>query len=70
MSRGEFDLLVIGGGSFGACAAWDAALKGLRVALIEKGDFMCGSSAPAEDGTWRNPLSTAWGRDTTPRILS
>ena len=41
----EFDLLVIGGGIFGACAAWDAALRGLRVALIEKDDFGGGASA-------------------------
>jgi glycerol-3-phosphate dehydrogenase len=34
-----FDLLVIGGGIHGAVAAWDAALRGLSVALIERGDF-------------------------------
>ncbi len=33
----EFDLLVIGGGINGAGIARDAALRGLRVALIEKG---------------------------------
>ncbi|MGI9343463.1 MAG: FAD-dependent oxidoreductase, partial [Gammaproteobacteria bacterium] len=41
----EFDLLVIGGGIFGACAAWDAALRGLSVALIERNDFCSGVSA-------------------------
>lgn len=35
----EFDVLVVGGGVFGVCAAWDAALRGLSVALVEKGDF-------------------------------
>ena len=35
----EYDLLVIGAGIYGACAAWDAALRGLRVALIDRGDF-------------------------------
>jgi glycerol-3-phosphate dehydrogenase len=35
----KFDLLVIGGGIHGACAARDAALRGLRTALIERGDF-------------------------------
>jgi glycerol-3-phosphate dehydrogenase len=35
----EFDVLVVGGGIFGICAAWDAALRGLSVALVEKGDF-------------------------------
>jgi len=41
----EFDLVVIGGGIFGACAAWDATLRGLKVALIEKFDFASGVSA-------------------------
>lgn len=41
----EFDLVIIGGGIFGACAAWDATLRGLRVALIERGDFCGGTSA-------------------------
>src|SRR5450755_3206614 len=41
----EFDLLIIGGGAFGAAAAWDAALRGLRVALIEQRDFASGASA-------------------------
>jgi len=41
----EFDVLVIGGGIFGACAAWDAALRGLSVALIEQRDFGSGTSA-------------------------
>jgi glycerol-3-phosphate dehydrogenase len=34
-----FDLLVIGGGIHGLMAAWDASLRGLRVALVERGDF-------------------------------
>src|SRR5262249_40921702 len=33
------DLLVIGGGIYGAAAAWDAAQRGLRVALVEGDDF-------------------------------
>jgi glycerol-3-phosphate dehydrogenase len=41
----EFDLLIIGGGAFGAAAAWDATLRGLRVALIEQRDFASGASA-------------------------
>lgn len=35
----QYDLLVIGGGINGVCIAWDAALRGLSVALVEKGDF-------------------------------
>ncbi len=34
-----FDVLIIGAGSHGACAARDAALRGLKVALIDKGDI-------------------------------
>src|SRR5512138_310790 len=41
----EFDVLVIGGGSFGAAAAREAALLGLRTALIERSDFGSGASA-------------------------
>jgi glycerol-3-phosphate dehydrogenase len=33
------DLLVIGGGVYGLCAAWEATRRGLTVALIERGDF-------------------------------
>src|SRR5690349_4707463 len=40
-----FDLLVIGGGITGAGVALDAATRGLRVALIDKGDFASGTSS-------------------------
>jgi glycerol-3-phosphate dehydrogenase len=39
-----FDLVVIGGGIYGAVAAWDATQRGLSVALVEKGDFGGGTS--------------------------
>jgi glycerol-3-phosphate dehydrogenase len=39
------DLLVIGGGIHGACVAWDATLRGLSVALIERDDFGAATSA-------------------------
>jgi glycerol-3-phosphate dehydrogenase len=41
----EFDVLVIGAGAFGAAAARDAALRGLRAALIERSDFGGATSA-------------------------
>jgi len=41
----SFDLLVIGGGIVGAGIARDAAMRGLRVALIERGDFGSGTSS-------------------------
>ncbi len=40
----RFDVLVIGGGIYGAWCAYDAALRGLSVALIEKTDWGCGTS--------------------------
>ncbi len=40
-----FDLLVVGGGITGTCIAWDAALRGLRVALVERDDFASGTSS-------------------------
>lgn len=41
----KFDLLVIGGGITGAGIALDAASRGLKVALVEKGDFASGTSS-------------------------
>lgn len=41
----RFDLLVIGGGITGAGVARDAALRGLRVALVERLDFASGTSS-------------------------
>ncbi|MFQ6113477.1 MAG: FAD-dependent oxidoreductase [bacterium] len=41
----EFDVLIIGGGIYGVCAAWEAALRGLSVALVEKGDFGSATSS-------------------------
>ena len=41
----QFDLLVIGGGITGAGTARDAALRGLRVALVERDDFASGTSS-------------------------
>ena len=45
LQRETFDLLVLGGGITGAGIALDAASRGLRVALIEKGDFASGTSS-------------------------
>ena len=45
LAEREYDVVIIGGGIFGVCAAWDAALRGLSVALIERGDFAHATSA-------------------------
>lgn len=39
LANQKFDILVIGGGIHGAITTWDAALRGLSVALVERGDF-------------------------------
>lgn len=41
----EFDICIIGGGASGAGSALDAALRGLKVALIEKNDFAAETSS-------------------------
>lgn len=45
LSSQTFDLLIVGSGIYGATAAWDAATRGLSVALIDQGDFGGATSA-------------------------
>jgi glycerol-3-phosphate dehydrogenase len=45
LTQYEFDLLVVGGGVCGAAILWDAALRGLSAALVERGDFGGATSA-------------------------
>lgn len=45
MAGRAHDLAIIGGGVTGAAIAWDASLRGLRVALVEKHDFASETSA-------------------------
>jgi glycerol-3-phosphate dehydrogenase len=45
MARESFDLVVVGGGITGAGVARDASLRGIRVALLEQGDFANGTSS-------------------------
>ncbi|HEY3367327.1 MAG TPA: glycerol-3-phosphate dehydrogenase/oxidase [Symbiobacteriaceae bacterium] len=45
MSGGDLDLLIVGGGITGCGLARDAALRGLKVALVEKEDFAYGTSS-------------------------
>lgn len=45
LTQKEFDVVIIGAGMFGACAAWEASHRGLSVALIDKGDFCNATSA-------------------------
>ncbi len=44
--KGEcYDVVIVGGGITGAAVAYEAASRGLRVALVEKGDFSAATSA-------------------------
>jgi len=45
LAKNQFDVLVIGGGINGAAVAHLAATKGLKVVLLEKGDFASGTSS-------------------------
>ena len=41
----EYDLIIIGGGIYGATLLWEATLKGLSAILVEKNDFCSATSA-------------------------
>lgn len=45
LTYSEYDILIIGGGITGATIAWDAALRGLDVALVEMKDFSHATSS-------------------------
>lgn len=45
LETGRFDIVIVGGGVTGAYTAMDAALRGYRVALLEKDDFASGTSS-------------------------
>ncbi|MBX2998270.1 MAG: glycerol-3-phosphate dehydrogenase/oxidase [Caldilineaceae bacterium] len=48
LSTQTYDLAVIGGGIYGAWVAWDAALRGLKVVLVEQNDFASATSANSQ----------------------
>ena len=45
LADSPFDVVIVGGGIYGAAIAREAATRGLVTALIEKGDFCCATSA-------------------------
>ena len=48
----HFDVLIVGGGINGAVAAASLAGRGVRVALIDRGDFACGVSSSSSNLAW------------------
>ena len=45
LANATYDLLVIGGGILGTSVAWHAAQSGLRVAMVDAGDFAGATSS-------------------------
>src|SRR4029077_5193639 len=45
LGAGNFDVLIVGGGINGAGIARDAALRGLKTAVVERADFASGTSS-------------------------
>ena len=45
LSKQTFDVLICGGGIYGAWTAYDAALRGLKVAIVDKGDWASATSS-------------------------
>lgn len=45
LSSVKYDVVIIGGGIYGVSTAWDSALRGLKVALIDKGDITGATSS-------------------------
>src|SRR6266700_4217315 len=52
LSRGTFDVLVLGGGINGAVSAASLAARGARVALIDRGDFAAVTSQASSNLAW------------------
>ncbi|MCA9400008.1 MAG: glycerol-3-phosphate dehydrogenase [Candidatus Omnitrophica bacterium] len=64
LTIGEYDLLVIGGGINGAAVANMAAQNGLKVALVDQGDFASGTSSKSTKlihGGLRYLKNLEWG---------
>ena len=54
LPEGVYDVLIVGGGINGAVSAAALAARGVKVALIDKGDFAGFTSS--------NSSNLAWGR--------
>ena len=45
ISNNKYDLIIVGGGIYGATLLWEATSRDLSAILVEKGDFCGGTSA-------------------------
>ena len=66
--RDKFDIAIMGGGITGAGIARDAALRGLSVALLEKGDFGSGTSSKSPISATPPPRHCALACTTAPIV--
>jgi glycerol-3-phosphate dehydrogenase len=41
----DYQIIVIGGGIYGAALCWEAAHRGIKTVLVEKEDYACGASS-------------------------
>ena len=41
----QYDLIIVGGGIYGAALCWEAAHRGIKTLLVEKNDYSAGTSA-------------------------
>ena len=48
----QFDVLIVGGGINGAVAAAALAGKGVKVGLVDRGDFAAGVSSNSSNLAW------------------
>jgi glycerol-3-phosphate dehydrogenase len=52
LANENYDVLIIGGGINGAVSAASLAAKGVKVALIDRGDFASGTSSESSNLAW------------------
>jgi len=45
LNNQHFDVLICGGGIYGAWTAYDATLRGLKVAIVDQGDWAGATSS-------------------------